>query len=85
MADGTVTETFACGTAAVITPVGDVKARTGDFVVGDGTPGPLTMTLRETLLRHPARAGGRHPRLAAPGRLSRPTRAALAGLEADPG
>jgi branched-chain amino acid aminotransferase len=50
VADGTVTETFACGTAAVITPVGEVKARTGDFVVGDGTPGPLTMKLRESLL-----------------------------------
>ena len=40
VADGTVTETFACGTAAVITPVGEVKARTGDFTVGDGSPGP---------------------------------------------
>ena len=50
VADGTVTETFACGTAAVITPVGEVKARTGDFTVGDGAPGPLTMRLRETLL-----------------------------------
>src|SRR5919202_2785538 len=49
-ADGTVTETFACGTAAVITPVGEVKARTGDFVVGDGKPGPLSMLLREALL-----------------------------------
>ena len=50
VADGTVTQTFASGTAAVITPVGEVKARTGDFVVGDGTPGPLTMKLRESLL-----------------------------------
>jgi branched-chain amino acid aminotransferase len=50
VADGTVTETFACGTAAVITPIGEVKARTGDFTVADGTPGPLTMRLRETLL-----------------------------------
>jgi branched-chain amino acid aminotransferase len=50
VADGTVTETFACGTAAVITPVGEVKARTGGFTVGDGTPGPLTMRLREALL-----------------------------------
>ncbi len=49
-ADGTVTETFACGTAAVITPVGQVKARTGDFTVADGNPGPLTMRLREHLL-----------------------------------
>jgi branched-chain amino acid aminotransferase len=50
VADGSVTETFACGTAAVITPVGEVKARTGDFTVGDGSPGPLTMALRESLL-----------------------------------
>jgi branched-chain amino acid aminotransferase len=50
VADGTVTETFACGTAAVITPVGEVKARTGDFTVGDGTPGPIAMGLREALL-----------------------------------
>jgi branched-chain amino acid aminotransferase len=50
VADGTVSETFACGTAAVITPVGEVKARTGDFTVGDGTPGPISMRLREALL-----------------------------------
>jgi branched-chain amino acid aminotransferase len=50
VADGTVTETFACGTAAVITPVGEVKARSGDFTVGDGEPGPVTMRLREALL-----------------------------------
>ncbi len=50
VADGSLTETFACGTAAVITPVGEVKARTGDFSVGDGTPGELTMRLRERLL-----------------------------------
>jgi branched-chain amino acid aminotransferase len=50
VADGTVTETFACGTAAVITPVGEVKAGTGDFVIGDGSPGPIAMRLREALL-----------------------------------
>ena len=50
VADGTVTETFACGTAAVITPVGEVKAGTGDFVIGDGSPGPISMRLREALL-----------------------------------
>jgi branched-chain amino acid aminotransferase len=50
VADGSITETFACGTAAVITPVGEVKARTGDFTVGDGEPGPLTMQLRAHLL-----------------------------------
>jgi branched-chain amino acid aminotransferase len=50
VADGSITETFACGTAAVITPVGEVKARTGDFTVGTGEPGPLTMQLRAHLL-----------------------------------
>ncbi|RBY96751.1 branched chain amino acid aminotransferase [Blastococcus sp. TF02-8] len=48
--DGSITETFACGTAAVITPIGEVKARSGEFSVGDGTPGPVTMRLRENLL-----------------------------------
>ena len=43
-------ETFACGTAAVITPVGHVKGRDGEFTVGDGQPGALTMFLRRTLL-----------------------------------
>ena len=37
-ADGAVSEMFACGTAAVVTPVG-VTARTGDRRVGDGGPG----------------------------------------------
>ncbi|MGY1604826.1 branched-chain amino acid aminotransferase [Geodermatophilus sp. SYSU D00815] len=50
VADGTVTETFACGTAAVITPVGEVRARTGDFVIGDGSPGPISTGLRQALL-----------------------------------
>ncbi|MBA3524817.1 MAG: branched-chain amino acid aminotransferase [Geodermatophilaceae bacterium] len=46
---GLVTETFACGTAAVITPVGQVKAKTGDFTVADGGTGPLTLNLRAQL------------------------------------
>ena len=50
VADGTITEAFACGTAAVITPIGEVKARTGDFTVADGTTGPLTVKLRDALL-----------------------------------
>ncbi|MGY2064834.1 branched-chain amino acid aminotransferase [Blastococcus sp. SYSU DS0619] len=48
--DGSITETFACGTAAVITPVGQIRAGTGDFTVGNGEPGPVTMRLREALL-----------------------------------
>ena len=47
---GELTEVFACGTAAVITPVGKVKSTAGGWPVGDGTPGPVTMRLREELL-----------------------------------
>jgi branched-chain amino acid aminotransferase len=46
---GAITEVFACGTAAVITPVGSVKSATGEWTVGDGGPGPITMQLREQL------------------------------------
>ncbi|WNI22281.1 branched-chain amino acid aminotransferase [Streptomyces sp. ITFR-16] len=49
-AAGTLTEVFACGTAAVITPVGTVKSAGGEWVQGDGTPGPVTLRLRERLL-----------------------------------
>ncbi|MBC3844088.1 branched-chain amino acid aminotransferase [Streptacidiphilus sp. 4-A2] len=49
-AAGTLTEVFACGTAAVITPVGSVKSARGDWTVGDGNPGPVTLKLRDTLL-----------------------------------
>jgi len=49
-ASGELTEVFACGTAAVITPVGRVKGPSGEWAVGDGNPGPVTMRLREELL-----------------------------------
>jgi branched-chain amino acid aminotransferase len=49
-ADGTLTEVFACGTAAVITPVGAVKSAHGSWVVGDGKPGEITMRLRQSLV-----------------------------------
>jgi branched-chain amino acid aminotransferase len=49
-AAGEITEVFACGTAAVITPVGSVKSAAGSWTVGDGTPGPITLALREKLL-----------------------------------
>lgn len=48
-ASGELTEVFACGTAAVITPVGYVKHQEGEFTVADGAPGPVTMRLREQL------------------------------------
>ncbi|EOM78185.1 branched-chain amino acid aminotransferase [Rhodococcus rhodnii] len=46
---GELSEVFACGTAAVITPVGSVKSTAGEFVIGDGEPGEVTMALRDTL------------------------------------
>jgi branched-chain amino acid aminotransferase len=49
-ADGSITEVFACGTAAVITPVGQVKSSDGGWTVGDGSPGTWTMRLRQHLL-----------------------------------
>ncbi|HEY3587770.1 MAG TPA: branched-chain amino acid aminotransferase [Myxococcaceae bacterium] len=49
-ADGTLTEVFACGTAAVITPVGAVKSAGGSWTIGDGGPGPLSMRLRRALV-----------------------------------
>ncbi|MFD3812330.1 branched-chain amino acid aminotransferase [Rhodococcus sp. NPDC058639] len=48
-ASGEITEVFACGTAAVITPVGRIKDTGGEFIIGDGEPGPVTMALRDTL------------------------------------
>jgi branched-chain amino acid aminotransferase len=49
-ASGEITEVFACGTAAVITPVGLVKSSHGSWTVGDGEPGPVTTALRKALL-----------------------------------
>ncbi len=46
---GELTEVFACGTAAVITPVGRVKHAEGEFVIGGGVPGEVTLALRKTL------------------------------------
>ncbi len=47
---GEITEIFACGTAAVVSPVGTAKSAMGTWVTGDGTPGPITMQIRNTLL-----------------------------------
>jgi branched-chain amino acid aminotransferase len=49
-ANGSLTEVFACGTAAVITPVGAVKSAQGSWTVGDGIPGEITMRLRQSLV-----------------------------------
>jgi branched-chain amino acid aminotransferase len=48
--NGSLTEVFACGTAAVITPVGHVKSARGEWPVGDGGPGVVSMRLRQALV-----------------------------------
>ena len=48
--EGSLTEVFACGTAAVITPVGAVKYEHGSWTVGDGGAGPVSMRLRQALV-----------------------------------
>ena len=48
--DGSLAEVFACGTAAVLAPVGHARSRQGDWTIGDGSAGAVTMRLRETLL-----------------------------------
>lgn len=51
VASGEITEVFACGTAAVITPVGRVDSKnSGSWTIGDGTPGDITMKLRKALV-----------------------------------
>lgn len=47
--DGSIAEVFACGTAAVITPIGQFKGEGFDVTVADGCAGELTMALREEL------------------------------------
>jgi branched-chain amino acid aminotransferase len=46
---GELTEVFACGTAAVITPVGSVKHAEGSFTINGGEPGAVSMRLRDAL------------------------------------
>ncbi|QKW09386.1 branched-chain amino acid aminotransferase [Streptomyces sp. NA04227] len=48
--NGTLTEVFACGTAAVITPVGTVKTASGEWTQSGGEAGEVTMKLRGSLL-----------------------------------
>jgi branched-chain amino acid aminotransferase len=47
---GEISEIFACGTAAVVSPVGQAKSSMGTWVTGDGQPGPITMQIRNHLL-----------------------------------
>jgi branched-chain amino acid aminotransferase len=47
---GRLHECFACGTAAVITPLGTVRSKTGDFTIGNGGGGPATEHFRQRLI-----------------------------------
>jgi branched-chain amino acid aminotransferase len=49
-ASGEITEAFACGTAAVITPIGGVRGASAQWSIGDGSAGPVTTRLREELV-----------------------------------
>ena len=46
---GRVKEAFACGTAAVVTAIGEVRHAAGEFKIGDGGEGPVTQRIRTTL------------------------------------
>ncbi len=47
---GRLVEAFACGTAAVVTPVGSVHSESGNFTIGAGGPGQMTQQLRARLV-----------------------------------
>ena len=49
-ASGRLVEAFACGTAAVVTPIGTVASPEGRFTIGSGGPGALTMRMRDALV-----------------------------------
>jgi len=49
-ASGKLKEAFACGTAAVISPIGKVCSGSGDFVISGGAAGPVAMGLRKKLI-----------------------------------
>ncbi|MET0239254.1 MAG: branched-chain amino acid aminotransferase [Sphingobium sp.] len=47
---GALKEAFACGTAAVITPIGEVRSKKGGFVIGNGAGGEVARMLKEKLV-----------------------------------
>jgi len=50
LASGRMTEVFACGTAAVVTPVGTVRFEGGSWTIHGGETGPVALAVRERLL-----------------------------------
>ena len=49
-ASGKLKEAFACGTAAVVAAIGEIRFSGGSFKIGDGTDGPITRQLRDELV-----------------------------------
>ncbi len=49
IASGEISEVFACGTAAIVTPVGRMGSEDFEVIVGDGQPGPVTLSVRQRL------------------------------------
>ena len=47
---GRLIETMACGTAAVVTPVGKVTGKDMEFTIGSGGPGQITSKIRQRLV-----------------------------------
>ena len=47
---GRLREAFACGTAAVVTPIGTMKLKDGQFQICSGGQGPTTERLRQALI-----------------------------------
>jgi branched-chain amino acid aminotransferase len=76
---GIITEAFACGTAALVTPIGSVRDGDSGWAIGDGHAGPATLALRRALveIHHGSAADPR-------GWLHRPTRAGAPGQGVPP-
>ena len=49
-ASGRLRESFACGTAAVIAPIGQIRSSAGDFTIGNGGGGEITDGLKAKLV-----------------------------------
>ncbi len=58
---GRLKEVFACGTAAVVTPVGVMHYGRQDHRIGNGQEGPLTKRLREALCEIHTGTSALHP------------------------
>ncbi|MBW2631809.1 MAG: branched-chain amino acid aminotransferase [Deltaproteobacteria bacterium] len=50
-AEGILKEMFASGTAAIVSPVGQIHYRGKEYVIGDGNTGPLTEKLYNEILQ----------------------------------